>query len=81
MYKEEVNLEIDDYLDLFIIAGKLNDQEWQQEISMKLQNYHNSNDNKVDVADHDNSVECIDAIHDNYDDDDYDFPQHLFSWN
>lgn len=36
MQKEQMMLEIDDYLDLFNFAKKLNDQIWQQEISVKI---------------------------------------------
>ena len=47
MYTGKVNLEVDDYLDLYLVAGKLADQEWQQEIINKLQNYLDGNVNAI----------------------------------
>lgn len=38
MKNEETCLEVNDYLDLFILAGNLGDKQWQQEIIVKLQN-------------------------------------------
>jgi hypothetical protein len=38
----ELNLAVDDYLDLYLVAGKLDDQKWQQEIIAKLHNFGNN---------------------------------------
>lgn len=35
----EIFLDVDDYLDLYLLAGKLSDSSWQEEIKKKLQNY------------------------------------------
>lgn len=48
--KEKMNLETDDYLDLYLIAGKLEDKEWQQDILKQLQNYLGINVNKGEEA-------------------------------
>ena len=39
MNNKEIFLDVDDYLDLYLLAGKLNDPLWQQEIKGKLQNF------------------------------------------
>ncbi len=41
MNNKEVYLEVDDYLDLYLLAGKLSDSLWQQEIKEKLKNFQN----------------------------------------
>ena len=43
MWKKKQNLEVNDLLDLYLLAGKLNDQDWQQEIIEKLKNPKTSN--------------------------------------
>ena len=37
----ETQLEVNDYLDLYLYAGSIGDTSWQQEIMEKLQNFHN----------------------------------------
>jgi hypothetical protein len=41
MNKKEAYLEIDDYLDLFLLAGGLGDNNWQEEVLIQLQNVQN----------------------------------------
>ncbi|MCQ6275031.1 hypothetical protein JMM81_08660 [Bacillus sp. V3B] len=41
MNLKEANLNIDDYLDLYLLAGSLEDQTWQDEMMKKLQNFQN----------------------------------------
>ncbi|WP_428908447.1 hypothetical protein [Niallia sp. Krafla_26] len=43
MKKKQLNLEVDQLLDLYLLAGKLNDQDWQQEIIEKLKNQGKTN--------------------------------------
>ncbi|WP_071394422.1 hypothetical protein [Bacillus tuaregi] len=47
MNANKVNLEIDDYLDLFLLAGQMGDKEWQQEI-MEVLNHYEENKAKED---------------------------------
>ena len=69
MYKEKIQLEVDDYLDLYLVAGKLKDQEWQQEIIIRLQNNLDAKVNKVE-----NMVSASN------DDDDDDLLYYLYGW-
>ena len=39
---QETHLEINDYLDLYLFAGSIDDSLWQHEILEKLQNVHHS---------------------------------------
>lgn len=41
MSVREIQLEVNDYLDLYLYAGSIGDTSWQQEIMEKLQNFHN----------------------------------------
>ena len=41
MNLKEANLNVDDYLDLYLLAGSLSDQLWQDEMMTKLQNFQN----------------------------------------
>lgn len=41
MNLKEAKLNVDDYLDLYLLAGSLNDQSWQNEMMDKLQNFQN----------------------------------------
>lgn len=38
--KEEIYLDVDDYLDLYLLAGKLGDSSWRNEINEKLKSLH-----------------------------------------
>lgn len=39
MIRNETFLEVNDYLDLYLLAGALQDQSWQQQIIEKLQDF------------------------------------------
>ncbi len=41
MNKKEAYLEIDDYLDLYLLTGGLGDNNWQEEVLIQLQNVQN----------------------------------------
>lgn len=50
MKNKETCLEVNDYLDLFILAGNLGDKRWQQEIIVKLQNRQTQETRNVESA-------------------------------
>jgi hypothetical protein len=47
MNLKEANLNVDDYLDLYLLAGSLSDKSWQDEMMKKLQNFQNEH-SKID---------------------------------
>src|SRR3954465_7118336 len=49
MNLKRTNLTVDDYLDLYLLAGSLSDQIWQDEVMNKLQNFQ-SEHSQIDSA-------------------------------
>src|SRR4051794_34238660 len=49
MNLKAANLNVDDYLDLYLLAGSLSDKSWQDEMMSKLQKFQ-SEHSKIDPA-------------------------------
>jgi hypothetical protein len=49
MNLKEANLNVDDYLDLYLLAGSLSDKSWQDEMMNKLQNGHSKIDPALEI--------------------------------